>query len=61
MTNNETMEIILASTLELGMIIGFVTWLISYGQEIKNNELKTKKRLQLLDMKILEIKNRIRR
>lgn len=61
MTNNETMELILAGTIEMGMIIGFVCWLISYGQEIKNNELKTRKQLQLLDTKILEVKNRIRR
>ena len=53
--NNETMKLILAGTIE------FVCWLISYGQEIKNNELITKKGLQLLDMKILKIKNSIRR
>lgn len=57
----EQIELILTGTIEMIMLVGFICWLISMGQDIKNTEIIANKKIKLLDTKILKLENEIKK
>ena len=59
--NNEIIDIISVGIMLFVIIGGVLVYAIQVAEEMKNNRLKTKKEIELLDVEILEVKNRIKK
>jgi len=58
--NNEIINVISLGILLLIIVRGAILYTLQVCEEMRNNRMKTKKEIELLDIKILEVKSRIK-
>lgn len=59
--NNEVIDVIGLGILLLIIVGGTILYTLQVCEEMRNNRMKTKKEIELLDTQILEVKSKIKK